>query len=63
MSRIDVKQLSCPMSQACMRSGDHSHFSCDECGAVDFAGNCQTCVTMRGIAIMGMVDPPGQEPS
>lgn len=46
--RVDVKSRNCPVTMVCMAVGDHSHFACDECGAMDYTGNCETCRTMRG---------------
>ena len=50
--RIDVKQRDCPVTPTCARVGDHSHLTCGECGAVDFTGRCETCVTMRSITVV-----------
>jgi hypothetical protein len=59
MSRLDVKgpratEGDCPVSIVCPRHGDHSHLRCDECGALDFTGACQTCITLRGVQVVGM---------
>jgi hypothetical protein len=55
MGRIDVKQRDCPVTPICARVGDHSHFTCDECGAPDYTGlSCLTCLTLRRVQIVGV---------
>ena len=55
MSRIDVKSPGgCPVTLVCPEDGDHSHLTCDECGAVDFTGSCQTCITLRSVTVPAM---------
>lgn len=54
MSRIDVKQRDCPVTMVCAAVGDHVHFRCDECGAVDYTGSCETCITLRRVKVVGL---------